>query len=94
VGETGVVVNMLDRLETRLERIVEGSVGALFRTPLQPAEIGGNLERAMLAGQVAGPAGRIGSASIRRNSSVSPITSPRFAGSWNDGWPTSRPNAA
>jgi FHA domain-containing protein len=50
---------MLDRLETRLERIVEGSVGALFRTPLQPAEIGGKLERAMLAGQVAGPNGRI-----------------------------------
>jgi FHA domain-containing protein len=50
---------MLDRLEARLERIVEGSVGALFRTPLQPAEIGGKLERAMLAGQVAGVDGRI-----------------------------------
>ncbi|HET7095413.1 MAG TPA: DUF3662 and FHA domain-containing protein [Thermomicrobiales bacterium] len=50
---------MLDRLESRLERIVEGSVGALFRTPLQPADIGGKLERAMLAGQIAGIRGRI-----------------------------------
>ncbi len=50
---------MLDRLESRLERLVEGSVGALFRTTLQPAEIGGKLERAMLAGQVAGVDGRI-----------------------------------
>ena len=51
--------SLLDRLESRLERLVEGSVGAVFRTPVEPAEIGGKIERAMTAGLVPGAGGRI-----------------------------------
>jgi hypothetical protein len=46
-------VNILDRFEHSFERVVEGSVGRLFRSPVQPAEIGLKLERAMFANQVA-----------------------------------------
>jgi hypothetical protein len=42
---------MLDRLERALERLVEGSIAGLFRLRVQPAEIGRQLERAMLQGR-------------------------------------------
>lgn len=42
----------LDRLEAALERLVEGGAARVFRTRLQPAEIGRRLERAMAAGTV------------------------------------------
>jgi hypothetical protein len=40
-------VNILDRFEQRVERVMEGGIGRLFRSPVQPAEIGQKLERAM-----------------------------------------------
>src|SRR4051794_29481330 len=46
------MVNLLDRFEQSFERLVEGSVGRLFRSPIQPAEIGRKLERAMVSNQV------------------------------------------
>lgn len=46
------MVNILDRFEQSFERLVEGSVGRLFRSPIQPAEIGRRLERAMMSNQV------------------------------------------
>ena len=39
----------LDRFERLMERMVEGSVGKMFRSQVQPAEIGRRLERAMEA---------------------------------------------
>ncbi len=42
----------MDRLEAALERLVEGGAARVFRTRLQPAEIGRRLERAMAAGVV------------------------------------------
>jgi hypothetical protein len=39
---------VLDRLEQALERVVEGSVAGFFRLRVQPADIGRQLERAML----------------------------------------------
>ncbi len=45
-------LNILDRFEQSFERLVEGSVGRLFRSPVQPAEIGRKLERAMTSNQV------------------------------------------
>lgn len=45
-------MNILDRFEQSFERLVEGSIGRLFRSPVQPAEIGRKLERAMVANQV------------------------------------------
>jgi hypothetical protein len=45
-------VNILDRFEQSFERLMEGSVGRLFRSPVQPAEIGRKLERAMVSNQV------------------------------------------
>ena len=45
-------MNILDRFEQSFERLVEGSIGRLFRSPIQPAEIGRKLERAMTANQV------------------------------------------
>lgn len=39
----------LDRFERMMERAVEGSVGKMFRSQVQPAEIGRRLERAMEA---------------------------------------------
>jgi hypothetical protein len=47
-----MMVNILDRFEQSFERLVEGSVGRLFRSPIQPAEIGRKLERAMVTNQV------------------------------------------
>ncbi len=46
------VVNSLDRFEGFFERLMEGSVGRIFRSPIQPAEIGRRLERAMESNQV------------------------------------------
>jgi hypothetical protein len=40
---------VLDRLEQALERVVEGSVAGFFRLRVQPADIGRQLERAMLS---------------------------------------------
>jgi hypothetical protein len=45
-------VNILDRFEQSFERLLEGSIGRLLRSPIQPAEIGRKLERAMTANQV------------------------------------------
>jgi len=47
------VVNSLQKFETFFERLMEGSVGRIFRTPIQPAEIGRRLERAMEGNQLA-----------------------------------------
>ena len=51
-GDRIVRVNILDRFEQSFERLMEGSVGRLFRSPVQPAEIGRKLERAMVSNQV------------------------------------------
>jgi len=45
-------VNILDKFEQSFERLMEGSIGRLFRSPIQPAEIGRKLERAMISRQV------------------------------------------
>jgi hypothetical protein len=45
-------VNILDRFEQSFERLVEGSIGRVFRSSMQPAEIGRKLERAMIDKQV------------------------------------------
>ena len=45
-------MNSLDRFERFFERAMEGSVGRIFRSPIQPAEIGRRLERAMETHQV------------------------------------------
>jgi hypothetical protein len=45
-------VNILDRFEQSFERLLEGSIGRLLRSPIQPAEIGRKLERAMMTNQV------------------------------------------
>lgn len=42
-------MNGMDRFERMMERAVEGSVGRMFRSQIQPAEIGRRLERAMEA---------------------------------------------
>ncbi|HET9015954.1 MAG TPA: DUF3662 and FHA domain-containing protein [Thermomicrobiaceae bacterium] len=47
------MVNSLQKFETFFERLMEGSVGRIFRTPIQPAEIGRRLERAMEGNQLA-----------------------------------------
>lgn len=44
-------MGLLDRFEQSMERLMEGTVGSLFRQSLQPAEIGKKLERAMLSQQ-------------------------------------------
>ena len=41
-------MKLLDRFEQSMERLLEGSVGSIFRQKMQPAEIGTALERAML----------------------------------------------
>jgi len=46
------VVNSLQKFEGFFERLMEGSVGRIFRTPVQPAEIGRRLERAMESNQL------------------------------------------
>ena len=45
-------MKLLDRFEQGVERLVEGSIRRMFRSPIQPAEIGRKLERAMVDGQV------------------------------------------
>ena len=50
--QAGMVASILDRFEESFERLVEGSVGRVFKTPVQPAEIGRKLERAMVTNQV------------------------------------------
>jgi len=52
-------VNILDRFEQGFERLMEGSIGRLFRSPIQPAEIGRKLERAMTSGQVVSVGARL-----------------------------------
>lgn len=47
------MVNSLQRFERFFERLMEGSVGRIFRSPVQPAEIGRRLERAMESNQLA-----------------------------------------
>ncbi|MBA3275704.1 MAG: DUF3662 and FHA domain-containing protein [Chloroflexia bacterium] len=44
-------VNLLEKFEQSIERLMEGTSGSLFRQTVQPAEIGKKLERAMLAQQ-------------------------------------------
>jgi hypothetical protein len=44
-------VKLLEMLEQSIERLVEGTTGSLFNQPLQPAEIGKKLERAMVSEQ-------------------------------------------
>jgi Protein of unknown function (DUF3662)/FHA domain len=46
------VVNSLERFERFFERLMEGSVGRIFRSPIQPTEIGRQLERAMAANKI------------------------------------------
>jgi hypothetical protein len=44
----------LERFEQFFEHIVEGTIMRFFRSPIQPAEIGRKLERAMEGGRIAG----------------------------------------
>ena len=44
-------MGLLDRFEQSMERLMEGTVGTIFRQTIQPAEIGKKLERAMLSQQ-------------------------------------------
>lgn len=46
------MVNSLQKFESFFENLMEGSVGRIFRTPVQPAEIGRRLERAMEGNQM------------------------------------------
>lgn len=45
-------MNSLDKFERFFERCLEGTVGRIFRSPVQPAEIGRRLERALESSQV------------------------------------------
>lgn len=47
-------MKILDRFEQFFERLVEGSIGRIFRSQIQPAEIERKLERAMTSGQLIG----------------------------------------
>lgn len=49
VARKGGSLSGIDRFERMMERAVEGSVGKMFRSQIQPAEIGRRLERAMEA---------------------------------------------
>ncbi|HWV25271.1 MAG TPA: DUF3662 and FHA domain-containing protein [Thermomicrobiales bacterium] len=40
-------MSLLDRFEQSMERLMEGTVGSLFRQSMQPAELGKSLQRAM-----------------------------------------------
>lgn len=40
-------MKLLDRIEESIEQLMEGSISRVFRNPMQPAEIGRKLERAM-----------------------------------------------
>lgn len=46
------VVNSLEHFERFFERLMEGSVGRIFRSPIQPAEIGRRLQKAMEANKL------------------------------------------
>lgn len=46
-------MKLLDKFERSIERLIEGTTGSLFNQPLQPADIGRLLERAMESGKVA-----------------------------------------
>ena len=48
-GPFRTVSNPLDRFESAVERLFEGGLGKVFRSTVQPAEIGRKLERAMVA---------------------------------------------
>lgn len=52
-------MNFLDHVEQTFEHLTEGSIRRLFRRPIQPAEIGRKLERAMVANQAASVDGPI-----------------------------------
>ncbi|MGH2560981.1 MAG: FhaA domain-containing protein [Thermomicrobiales bacterium] len=45
-------MNVLDRFEHTVERLMEGSIARIFRSQVQPAEIGRKLERAMVEKQI------------------------------------------
>lgn len=45
-------MSALDKFERFFEGVMEGTVGRIFRSPIQPAEIGRRLERAMESSQV------------------------------------------
>jgi hypothetical protein len=49
----------LDKFERFFEHVMEGTVGRIFRSPVQPAEIGRRLERSMESNQVASVDGLI-----------------------------------
>ncbi|MFW6074164.1 MAG: FhaA domain-containing protein [Chloroflexota bacterium] len=53
------MINKLDKFEGFFQRVMEESVGRIFRTPVQPAEIGRRLERAMESNQVVSVEGAI-----------------------------------
>jgi hypothetical protein len=53
------MLNRLQQFEDFVERLMEGTVGRIFRTTVQPAEIARRLERAMDAQQLATPEGPI-----------------------------------
>ncbi|GBD18414.1 Glycogen accumulation regulator GarA [bacterium HR27] len=53
------MLNRLQQFEDFVERLMEGTVGRIFRTSVQPAEIARRLERAMDAQQLATPEGPI-----------------------------------
>ncbi len=53
------MLNKLQQFEDFVERLMEGAVGRIFRTTVQPAEIARRLERAMDAQQLATPEGPI-----------------------------------
>ncbi len=44
-------VNLLDRFESSIERLMEGSIGRVFHQSLQPAQVGRKLERAMIGSE-------------------------------------------
>lgn len=44
-------MNLLDRFESSIERLMEGSIGKVFHQSLQPAQIGRKLERAMIGSE-------------------------------------------
>ncbi|HYI23844.1 MAG TPA: DUF3662 and FHA domain-containing protein [Thermomicrobiales bacterium] len=46
-------MKLLEKLESSIERLVEGTTGSLFNQQLQPADIGRLLERAMDSGKAA-----------------------------------------
>jgi pSer/pThr/pTyr-binding forkhead associated (FHA) protein len=52
-------MGLLDRFEQSMERLMEGTVGTIFRQSIQPAEIGKKLERAMLSQQRASMGSKI-----------------------------------